>query len=301
MGSDNALNEQLVQAGSVRLHALVSGPETGPTVILLHGFPELSWAWRSLIPPLAEAGMRVIAPDQRGYGGSDKPEGVDNYRLDALADDVLALARAFGVVQFRLVGHDWGGAVAWWLATRHPSAIERMAILSAPHPAVWREAMTDDPEQRRRSGYVRVLRLRWLPELMIRLGGYRALDQALAAGRRPVGGDTLSRYRTAWRQPGALTGMINWYRALFQQPLAAPPLRSIATPTLLIWGDQDPFAAPAPAERSAALLRDGMVEHWPSATHWTLHDEPERLADTLIRFFQTTSGPGGPRSGNDRC
>lgn len=296
MGSEQDLREFAVPAGSVRLHVLASGPEDGPVVVLLHGFPELAWAWRALIPPLAAAGMRVVAPDQRGYGASDKPAGVDSYRLDALAGDVIALVQACGASRVRLVGHDWGGAVAWHLATQHPEIMERMAILNAPHPALWREAMSSDPEQRKRSRYVQMLRLSWLPELLIRLGGYRALDQALASVRRPLDADTMRRYRAAWRQPGALTGMINWYRALFRQPLAAPPAQSIAVPALLIWGDQDPFAAPGPLQRSAGLLANGSVERWPDATHWILHDEPERLAETLVRFFQ-----GGQGADDSQC
>jgi epoxide hydrolase 4 len=292
MSIEQDFDHLFVQAGSVRLHVLASGPEDGPLVILLHGFPELSWAWRALIPRLAAAGMRVIAPDQRGYGASDKPAGVESYRLDALAADVLALADAYGARRVRVVGHDWGGSVAWWLATRHADRIERMAILSAPHPAVWLEAMKDDPEQRDRSRYVQMLRLRWVPELMIRLGGYRSLDQALASGRHPPGPDTMRRYRDAWRQPGALTGMINWYRALFRETSAPPPPGGIEAPTLLISGDQDRYAAPGPMKRSAEMLRNGALECWTGATHWTLHDEPERLADTLVRFFQSDQDIG---------
>lgn len=272
-------------SGELRIHMIEAGPADGALVVLLHGFPEASFAWRALMGALAEAGFRVVALDQRGYGLSDKPRGVDAYRLDRLADDVAGLIAALGAERAQIVGHDWGGAVGWWLATRRPERILRMAILNAPHPAIWRDAMANDPEQRRRSRYVQLLRVPWLPELLIRAGRYKGLEQAVSNGARPPDAASLIRYREAWTQPGALTAMINWYRALFRQDLPIPSAGAIDIPTLLIWGDRDPFGTRALATRSAALGRDVTVEHWPDGTHWTLHDEPERLALRLKDFL----------------
>jgi len=279
-------NQRQIKAGDLTFNLVEAGPAEGPLIMLLHGFPEFWLAWREIIAPLAQSGFRVVAPDQRGYGLSDKPRGVDAYRLDRLADDVVAIARAVGHERFHLVGHDWGGSVGWWLATRRPAHVAKMVIANAAHPAVWRAAMKDDRDQRRRSGYVRVLRMPWLPEAMIRLGGYRSLEAAFGDVGRSDAFDrsTMGRYRAAWRQPGALRSMLNWYRALFRQPLPMPPPASIPVPTLLIWGDRDRFAVPGLADRSASLCRSVTIEHWPDATHWTPHGDPDRFLRAVLAF-----------------
>lgn len=277
-----------VRAGELWLNVAEAGPEDGPLVILLHGFPEFWFEWRDLIGPLAEAGFRVAAPDQRGYNLSDKPSGVDAYRLDRLAGDVFALAEALGRSTFQLVGHDWGASVAWWAATIRPAPIARLAILNAPHPAVWKQAMTADPEQRRKSRYVQMLRIPWLPELMVRAGGYKGLVQAFATTSRPqaYGPEILARYQAAWRRPGALTGGLNWYRALFRQDLPVPARGALKVPTLVLWGDRDAFAEPDLAEASGALCASAEVVHFPNAGHWLPHDEAEAVRDRLLGFLQ---------------
>ena len=277
----------LREVGGVRLHVAEAGPEDGPLLVLLHGFPEFWFGWRELIGPLAAQGYRVLAPDQRGYNLSDKPKGVGAYRLDLLADDIFGLVRAYGRERFRLVGHDWGASVAWWMATRRPGPIEKMAILNAPHPAVWLKSMTEDPEQRKKSRYVQMLRTPWLPELMVRMGGYKGLADAFANAARPgaFGPEAMARYREAWTRPGALTSMLNWYRALFQHDLPVPAVGSIPTPTLVLWGDLDAFAEPGLAETSAALCAQAQVRHFPAATHWIAHDEPEGVLAALVPFL----------------
>jgi len=162
-----------------------AGPESGPPTILLHGFPEFWFGWRHQIGPLAEAGLRVIVPDQRGYGLSDRPQGVSAYHLDRLAGDVLALADACGFATFRLVGHDWGGLVAWWLASRHPERIERLAILNAPHPGIVGAYMRHHPGQWLRSVYVGLFQLPGLPERLLTADRCRALRHALTSTSRP--------------------------------------------------------------------------------------------------------------------
>lgn len=276
-----------VRAGEVTLNVAEAGPEDGPLVVLLHGFPEFWFEWRELIGPLAAAGFRVAAPDQRGYNLSDKPSGVDAYRLDRLAGDIFDLAQALGRETFQVVGHDWGASVAWWMATIRPQPIRRLAIMNAPHPAVWLHAMTSDPEQRRKSRYVRMLRMPVLPELMVKAGGYKGLAQAFAASTRPeaFAPPLMARYGEAWRRPGALTGGLNWYRALFRQPLPIPPAGSLKIPVLVMWGDQDVFAEPALAEASASLCETAEVVHFPQASHWLPHDEPEAVSERLLAFL----------------
>jgi len=264
------------------LHVAEAGPDDGPLVLLLHGFPEFWFGWRYQIAALAGAGLHVVVPDQRGYDLSDKPAGVASYDLDRLAADVLALAAHYTTEPFRLVGHDWGAVAAWWTATRHGDALRTLCVLNCPHPTVWRDAMDNDPVQRRASWYVRAFALPWLPELMMRSGNYRALVGAIRGARRAVSDAEVEEYRKAWRQPGALTAMVNWYRAFLKrrpEPVAAA---SIAVPVHIIWGEQDPYALPALAEASKALCADATLTFLPDATHWVAHDDPDRVNALLL-------------------
>lgn len=267
--------------GQVRLHVAEAGPLDGPLVLLLHGFPEFWFEWRDYFAPLAEAGYHVVAPDQRGYNLSDKPAGAGAYRLDSLAADIFALADSLGAARFRLVGHDWGAAVAWWMAGLKPERLDRLAIINAPHPAIWRASMTQDADQKRKSRYVQMLRLPLLPEAMVRLGGYRAFETACAHETPGIKAD----YHRAWRQPGALTASLNWYRALFLQDLPTPAAQSLETPTLILWGDQDEFAEAGLAERSARLCAQAELVHIPDAGHWVVHEKPTQITDHLLRFM----------------
>jgi pimeloyl-ACP methyl ester carboxylesterase len=271
----------------VTLHVAEAGPEGGRLVVLLHGFPEFWYGWRHQIDALASAGYRVVIPDQRGYNLSDRPKGVAAYDVDLLARDVVGLADAFGRQRFSLIGHDWGAGVGWWVASHYPERLERFAALSAPHPAVWLDAMRSIPEQRKKSWYVEAFRIPWLPEFLLRQQNFKALVDALREAKRPQAftDADLDRYREAWSQPRALTGMVNWYRAIFRRkgtPDAGP---RIAVPTLIVWGDGDKYGVPALAERSGLLCDSGTVVHLDS-THWVQHEEPERVNRLLLDFLR---------------
>lgn len=260
-----------------------AGPPEGELVILLHGFPEHWGAWRHHMVRLAHAGFYVVAPDQRGYGLSSKPAEVADYDLDLLAADVVGLARHLGRGRFSLVGHDWGGSVTWWLASLEPAALHRMIVINAPHPAVWREAMDGDWRQWLKSLYVRVMRLPRLPEFMIRAQNYRALARAQEPAE--LGSAELDRLREDWSRPGALTGMVNWYRAFLRKQLPAASSFVIAVPTLIIWGDLDAYGRPELADRSARLCKSSRVVHVADATHWVHHEQPERVGALLEEFL----------------
>lgn len=275
-----------LSTNGIALNAVASGPSDGPLVILLHGFPEFWYGWRHQIEPLASAGLRVVALDQRGYGLSDKPAGRQSYLLDTLADDVLGVADALDRKRFRLAGHDWGGIVTWHLAGRDPGRIERAAVLNAPHPAtVWRHVATH-PDQLARSSYVAFFQLPLLPEWALGAAGFASMRRALATTARPGSftEDDLARYQDAWAQPGALTAMLNWYRAL---PLQTPPGAPgrIRVPVRVVWGDRDPFLNAGLAEAGLALCDHGEVFHLADATHWVQHDEAERVARLLVEFL----------------
>lgn len=275
-----------LRANGVDLGVVAAGPANGKPVILLHGFPEFWYGWRRQIGPLAAAGLRVLAPDQRGYNHSAKPTGRRAYALDTLADDVLGLADALGRGRFAVVGHDWGGVVAWHLAARDPGRVERAAILNAPHPATLQRHMLAHPGQAARSWYVGFFQAPVLPELALGAGDFAVLGRALAATARPgtVTAEDAARYRAAWSQPGALTAMLNWYRAL---PLGAASVQSgrIRVPVRVIWGDRDPYLDRGLAEAGLALCDQGEAFHLADATHWVQHDESERVSQLLAAFL----------------
>jgi epoxide hydrolase 4 len=282
--ADSRIEFRFVQVNDVTLHYAIAGPEDGPLVILLHGFPEFWFGWRDYILPLAERGFRVVAPDQRGYNLSSKPESADAYRLDLAAADIFALASAFGRDRFHVVGHDWGAAVVWTMAGLDPKRLTSATMIQAPHPAVWLRAMREDPEQRQKSRYVQILRLPWLSEMSLKLGNFAGLARGFRSSSRPEAFDpvTLDRYREAWSQPGALTGMLNWYRALFVDEPAMPQPKSLKPPTLVLWGDRDDFGLPKLADDSAALCANVRVRHLPQASHWIIHDAPDVVRDALL-------------------
>jgi pimeloyl-ACP methyl ester carboxylesterase len=272
--------------GAVSLHVAEAGPLDGPAVILLHGFPEFWFGWRHQIDALADAGFHVIAPDQRGYNLSDKPKAIADYDLDPLAADILGLAAILNLKEFAVVGHDWGAAVAWWIAQKNPQGLRRLVIMNAPHPAVWRRAMDDDPVQRKLSGYVRLLRIPVLPELIVRAGRYKSLSDAIADSTRPLSDNELGEYRKAWSQPGALTGTINWYRAILRRRFAEPLAASIAAPTEIIWGAKDKYSSLPLAESSRTLCQTASLTVLDAATHWVQHDEAARVNAMLLEFLK---------------
>jgi pimeloyl-ACP methyl ester carboxylesterase len=282
--------ELAVTGSGLRLHVVKAGPPDGPLVILLHGFPELWYGWRHQMPALAAAGWRVMAPDQRGYGHSDKPDRPEDYALDRLGEDIVGLADAAGRTSFCVVGHDWGGIVAWWLAQQHPERVARAVILNAPHPAAFRRYALLHPGQLARSWYVLFFQLPALPELAFRAGGYRLGVRALKSHSRPgtFSAEDIARYRSAWEQPGALTGMINWYRAL---RLGLPESGRVRNPVLVLWGDRDAFLQPGVAEDALRLADDARLVHLPEAGHWLHHEEPDRVNQLLLAFLADTALP----------
>jgi len=195
----DALEFRAVEANGVRLHVAMAGPARGPLVIFLHGFPEFWYAWRRHIEPLAAGGLRVAAPDQRGYGLSDKPRAIRDCGLGILVNDVLALASALGHERFSIVGHDWGGVVAWQLAARHPERVERMVILNAPHPATVRRHALRHPTQLLRSSYVAFFQVPVIPEVALQTNDFAGLSMALTESSLPrtFNEEDLRRYKDA--------------------------------------------------------------------------------------------------------
>ncbi|OGK85667.1 MAG: hypothetical protein A2050_02440 [Candidatus Rokubacteria bacterium GWA2_73_35] len=286
------LEHRFVGTNGVRLHAVVAGQ--GPLVVLLHGFPEFWYSWRHQIPALAAAGFRVVAPDLRGYNDSDKPPGVPAYRMTELVEDVAGLVRALGAGPAAIVGHDWGGAVAYAMAMLRPELVARLAVLNCPHPAAFARAIWGgDLEQLRRSWYMFFFQLPDAPEALLAAREFRLLRRLAWDHARP-GTFTrrdVVRYVEAFAKPGALTGALNWYRAMFRRPQAGRRYPPIAAPTLVIWGTADHFLGPA--------LLGGMRRHFggpfrlvrlPGVSHWVQQEAPARVNALLLRFLAPLSG-----------
>jgi pimeloyl-ACP methyl ester carboxylesterase len=280
-----ATEHRRLRGRGVTLHVVTAGPASGRPVILLHGFPDFWYGWRHQIDALAAAGLRLIVPDQRGYGLSDKPRRIRAYDIDELSGDVLAVMDALDLPRASLVGHDFGGGVAWWIAANHPARVDRLAVLNCPHFAVYRRAHLG-LEQLARSWYVYALQLPGLAEAACRAGGFAALIRlgpgTRAGGMRP---EDLPAYREAWGRPGALHGMLAWYRAMVPALLRRFPRTRIAAPTLLVWGARDRFLASGMARPSVAMCARGELALLEDQTHWLHWDAPERVNRLLVGWL----------------
>ena len=276
-----------IRTNGITLHTVMAGPDGGPAVLLLHGFPEFWFGWRHQIPALAAAGFRVWVPDQRGYNLSDRPRGTAAYRLETLAQDALGLIEATGQEHVYLAGHDWGAMVAWWVAQVAPERLRHLAILNVPHPHVARRHLLTDPRQMIRSTYAAFFQLPWLPEALLGASNWRALARALENSSRPgtFSDDDLGKYRQAWSKPGAMTAMLNWYRAEARQPSGARPPHRLTVPTTILWGKRDPALRSVMAEESAALCERGELIWLPENTHWVQHEAAAQVNEVLLRRF----------------
>lgn len=276
-----------VQLAEVRLHVAAAGPADGPVVILLHGFPEFWYGWRHQIPALVEAGYRVLVPDQRGYNLSDKPPKVKDYAIDRLSEDVVGLIEFVGQDQAYLVGHDWGGGVAWWTAMRFPQRVSKLAVLNCPHGPAMERRLRKSFRQLRRSWYMFAFQLPWLPQkLLCRRQGHK-LSEKLQQGAKPGAftDEDLKLYRAAWLQPGAMRSMVHWYRAALRTRSNVTGSLRVEVPTLLIWGTQDAFLGKELATDSMEYCEQGRLEWIESAGHFVQHEEPENVNRLLLEFL----------------
>lgn len=275
-----------VETNGVRLHTVQAGPEDGALVVLLHGFPEFWYCWHDQVRPLVNEGYRVVVPDQRGYNRSDKPDGIDAYAIDELAADAVGLLDALDHERARFVGHDWGAAVTWQTLLAHPDRVERGVIVNVPHPAVFNEFVPGRPRQVLKSWYMFLFQLPRIPEFAFSAADWRGLRWFMDTSNRE---DTFTRqdvrrYKEAWSQPGAFTGMLNWYRAAFQTD-AAPPTMTVEPETMVVWGTQDPYLHRDMAPASIDYCTDGRLELVEDATHWVQHERPDRVNELLVEFL----------------
>lgn len=276
-----------VEANGIRIHYVEEGE--GPPVVLLHGFPEFWYGWRRQIPILAAAGFRTIAPDLRGYNETERPAGVESYRLDLLVADVAGLMERLGASGVVLVGHDWGGVIAWYAAMHHPSLVERLVVMNAPHPATYRRELRRMSSQVLRSGYAAFFQLPWLPEALWRAGDFALLRRAVRSGPARTD-EEAEAYVEALARPGALSAALHYYRAAARH--RPPRTEPVTVPTLVIWGERDPFLVSALADGLEPWVRDLRVERLPRATHWLHHEQPETVGRLIADFARGGAAPG---------
>ncbi len=308
----------MVETNGVRLHCAVDGD--GPLVVLLHGFPECWYSWRHQIAALAPR-FRVVAPDLRGYNESDKPRGVAPYALGELVADVQGLIEAFGERQAVIVGHDWGGAIAWTFATEHPEATRRLVVMNCPHPAIFVQHLRANGRQRARSWYMLFFQVPWLPETLLGLGRARLIGNVIrrsSVRQDSITADDLDRLRDAASRPGALRGAINYYRAMFRSPEAraswpgwlrrfvygdrpVPGVRDrledwpkITAPTLVVWGENDVALGKEltlGTEQLVAASYD--IKYIPLCGHWVQQEQPA-VVNGYLRDFLGDLAPERP-------
>jgi pimeloyl-ACP methyl ester carboxylesterase len=261
--------------------------------LLLHGFPESRFSWRYQLPVLAKLGYRAWAPDLRGYGGTDpKPRAASAYLIDRLMDDVAALIDASGARCVTLIGHDWGAGLAWTFAANRVRPLERLVIMNVPHPAVmFAQMRAGNWAQLRRSWYMFFFQLPGLPEAMMTANGARAIRRAfydMAVDKTHFTPDVLDRYAADAQRPGAMTGMINWYRAAFRLGgKLRGPWPVIETPTLIVWGEEDAALGVELLDGTDAHVRDLTIKRLPGVSHWVQQEAPEQVNGILTDWLTT--------------
>lgn len=279
----------ILPINGINLHIVQAGPENGELVILLHGFPEFWYGWRHQIPALAQAGYHVIVPDQRGYNLSDKPKSISAYSIETLAQDILEIMHAYQHKQACLIGHDWGAAVVWHLATQFPQHVHKAITMNVPHPWVMSKTLRRNLRQLKRSWYMFFFQIPWLPEWLLGRSNAAILGNMLkGAGKRSFTDDDIESYRRAWLQKGALTGMLNWYRAAFRTSpslLTKTPAPQVIVPMLLIWGKQDVALEFSMAGESIALCQTGQLLAIDNASHFVQHDAVEEVNQAVLEFL----------------
>ena len=288
-------------ATGVTLNVALAGDAAAPPVILLHGFPESHRTWRG-VAPLLEDRFRLVMPDQRGFAGSDRPQGIDSYRTDRVVADLFALADALGIERFALVGHDWGGAAAWAAAIRGNPRLARLAIVNSPHPVIFQKSLVDSAEQRAASQYINAFRAPGFEQAVAAMGYEKFFEKSFGphVDLAIIPEAEKRQYIAEWSQPGALTAMLNWYRAsqlVVPPPGATVPLPdwvlgvfpTVRIPTLVIWGMRDPALLPLQFDGLDRLVDQLTVVRLPEAGHFAPWEAPEPVAEALGHFL----GRGG--------
>lgn len=279
-----------ISANGINIHYVTAGK--GPLLLLLHGFPQFWYAWRHQIPVLAEH-FQVVVPDLRGYNETERPVKVEDYRPRILAKDISGLIKGLGFEKAHIVGHDWGGAVTWKLAYDQPEVIDRMAILNSPHPFLFKRALKTNWRQMTKSWYFFFFQIPYLPEKIFQITPEKILKSIL----KPIRKKTFSRedfkqYLQAIAKPGAFTAALNYYRAAFSKDPGESKreYNKIATPTLVIWGEDDQALGKELTEGMEPLFSGPFQIHFiPQCSHWVQEEQPDQVNRLLLEFLQNDS------------
>ncbi|MFL6768353.1 MAG: alpha/beta fold hydrolase [Sphingomicrobium sp.] len=281
----------------IAMNVALAGPEDGPPAILMHGFPESHRTWRGVAPLLADH-MRLVMPDLRGFGESDRPQDVTNYGTDTLVADIFALADALGIDRFALVGHDWGGAIAWAAALRGNPRISRLAIINSPHPMIFQKSLIEDDAQRAASQYMRAFRAPGMEAGVARMGIESFFDKSFSkhVDMALITPDERARYIADWSRPGALTAMFNWYRSsqvvvpTIGEEAAMPAwvergVPKLHIPVRVIWGLEDKALLPSQLEGIGEVGDEVEVFPLKGVGHFAPWEAPEKVAGALRPFL----------------
>ena len=280
------LTHDYADVNGMRLHYVHEG--SGPLFMFLHGFPEFWYEWRNLLPEFGRDHL-ALAPDMRGYNLSSKPAEIEQYRMHHLVEDVRALAAHLGYERFTLAGHDWGGAVAWAFAIAHPAMLERLIIINAPHPLLFGRDISTNPSQQQASDYMNFFRTSEAEE-RLSANNY-ALMQRLVFGSHFIRNEAdAEAYLTAWSQPGALTGGLNYYRAMRSRSGSGstaidPSAFIVKVPTLVIWGEKDTALLANLLNGLDQFVPDLTIQRIPEGTHWVLHEQPEQIINMIRKYI----------------
>jgi len=279
-------HEYIVTNG-VKLHYVTQGE--GPLMLMLHGFPEFWYSWRHQIPEFAK-NFKVVALDLRGYNDSDKPEDKSAYVMAEFIKDVEGVIKGLGYDKCILVGHDWGGAIAWNFAYAHPEMVERLIVLNLPHPAKFAAGFRT-PQQLLRSSYIFFFQLPWLPELLLQSADYGAIETAftnMAVNKSAFTAADLDAYKDAAAKRGALTAMLNYYRNVLQQRLLSSDWSVLEVPTLMIWGEDDAALGKELTQGTEAYVRNFSIRYISGCSHWVQQEQPQLVNQYMREFLELT-------------
>jgi epoxide hydrolase 4 len=276
---------EMIQAGGLNMHIVTEGAPEAPAVVMLHGFPEFWYSWRHQIKPLAQAGYRVIVPDLRGYNLTDKTSPYDTFTL---ANDILNLINTLGYDRVHLVGHDWGGAIAWLFAALYPERLNRLVVVNLPHPNAYARAMRRFYlPQVIKSWYILFFQLPFIPEFLLGAFNSRGLSTMMKLASPTMTAQELGDYRAAWSQPGALPAMLGYYRSLFRNQRALSAPHTVTVPTRLIWGHPDVALSFKVAQQSAEWCTDFDLKVLPQTGHFVQQQAPEQVTDYIQSFLSS--------------
>jgi epoxide hydrolase 4 len=275
---------ECIQTNGINLHYVTQGE--GPLMLMLHGFPEFWYSWRHQIPEFAK-NYKVVAVDLRGYNDSDKPAQKEAYVMAEFVADVKGIIQGLGYQDCILVGHDWGGAIAWHFAYAHPEMVQKLIVLNLPHPAKFAQGL-QTPQQLLRSSYMFLFQLPLLPEMMIQFNDFQMLETAfsgMAIRKSAFSEDDINAYKDAFAKRGALTAALNYYRNVFEQGITQRNWGVLNVPTLMIWGESDTALGKELTYGTEKYVRDLKIQYIPNCSHWVQQEQPAIVNQYMREFL----------------